>query len=253
MRTFKSFITESADLAKAATAFMAETKGLPLYRGMKPIGQTTANITNPTNRKPRDSTAAVTAMVNAGVELAFGIVDHRQTSIFVSASPRQAAVYGNVYTLVPKGDYKILWSPEFRDFYNSAYDFCETIEHFLNKDFKIYVKDISYTFGSISSSLSDPCSGHELISFLKTPAGEKCIEDLGHGFTAKELLSALEKAGKQTYRVGGLAEAMQSQNEIMVYESAGFTAKFVMLDSDASDTPTSEINKEAYKVMGVEW
>lgn len=66
------------------------------------------------NRDPKDTAPERHKMFNAAIQAAGGIAN-RSNSIFVTSSMAEASVYGDVYIVVPLGEFHYTWSPKWAD------------------------------------------------------------------------------------------------------------------------------------------
>lgn len=144
MYSFKQFLAEEyadvsiEDVVRECAPFLKAAKGKFIYRGMKkPTGAIT--ITAPEgnlpayrmdirqDRKPRHSGSKTHDVVDQYMEREFGFAGRSQ-GLFVGGEGHGVRMYGPTYIILPRGEFKFLWSPKMFDLITFAAEEFDDVE-----------------------------------------------------------------------------------------------------------------------------
>ena len=220
---FKDFLQEDTNtfeeilekIKADCQPFLKEAR-YPVWRGMNGV-KSGMLISHPTDRAPRDSKPYMNMLLNAGIELAFGVRDIRQNCFFGTGDASSVTVYGTPYLIFPRGEFKFIWSPTISDPVDSTklwrklaltlkrhklfnlddyhIDPSATIPYTVVRELMAKFEDIYSEYGSAGAFIEE---------------GDK------------ELLKAIKESFEELYGVGELDDAIFSQHEIMFYKSNGY-------------------------------
>lgn len=156
MYSFKQFLTENAGVDKTLEEIISEcqpyiqqSKGEFIFRGIKhPFGEFQIIGTDITaykmdvrmDRHPRDSDQFTHDESDKFLRDKFGIAGRSQ-ALFVTASPSVAEGYGPVYVILPRGEFRFVWSPKIGDLYGIEFDSREDAEQAMT-DFEYQTTDL---------------------------------------------------------------------------------------------------------------
>jgi len=117
-----------------------DIKRYKLYRGVehKPSAPAVIRSARLTTREPRDTTNNIHDVFNEIFVERFGAPF--RNAIFVTGSRMAALEYGELVTIYPIGEFKYLWSPEFRDltraleiYHDPDFDLIDQVRNIINK------------------------------------------------------------------------------------------------------------------------
>lgn len=197
------------------------------------------------NRKAANSAPWLVFLLNAGIEGALGVQDVRSRAVFCSGRPEVTAGYGDTYFFFPAGNFDCVWSTAISDPFTwdvkilrelandimdttkypggglldvieTAFDQLakrSTVEAFLAKD-KQAMKLADDVFKKGYAMNEEP----PMDNFGETLVDEEPPMD-NFGET---LVDAVKEFFKRHYTKGDFNRGIESGNEIMVYESAGY-------------------------------
>lgn len=102
--------------------FLLEGVTKPLYRGTS--GSSGWAFIKPirSDRMPLDTSTRVTKMVNNAI-ISQNLVANRTNSVFCTGNADEAAVYGDVFCVIPIGKFSYTWSPDIQDLTNDLRSF----------------------------------------------------------------------------------------------------------------------------------
>lgn len=132
MITFKQFLNENEstvitleDMLDACKPFIDQSRGAFLYRGIqRPEGKFKMETPEEyeyaylmdvrKDRRPLDTDIDSHRTVDEFLKVQYGIAGRSQT-LFVTGDDHVADGYGDVYLILPRGQFKFLWSPDIGD------------------------------------------------------------------------------------------------------------------------------------------
>ncbi|WP_300760231.1 hypothetical protein [Janthinobacterium sp.] len=173
MYSFKQFLNENTGEVKTIKEVIAEcqpfltaSKNRLVFRGMKnPTGAFTLSTPSGdipgyrmdvrTDRRPLDSNKLTHDAVDDYMEDKFGWRG-RSAGLFVTTITNHASAYGDVYMILPRGDFKFIWSPKVSDLITKQMNVTSDIEKELRK-FKYQSTDLTAALNS----------GHEIMISCK--------------------------------------------------------------------------------------
>lgn len=133
MYSFKQFLSEGSgdstitieELISECLPFIKESEGELIYRGSNSTsGEMT--LTTPAgdfpiyrmdvrqDRRPLNSDSRIHATVDKFLNREFGFPGRSQ-GLFVTGSRTSASAYGLTYIILPRGEFRYVWSPQVRD------------------------------------------------------------------------------------------------------------------------------------------
>ena len=233
---FKQFITEATVkqptkqpnfekmmnlISVRCKPFLNAAKGHLLYRGMMKERWVKGELQHldlsklkqfehPTGRKPRNSETPFNFMFNAGCEMAFGVENIREQSIFGSGNYFQAMVYGEVLLVFPIGKIKYISSRKIVDSIETR-KFLIDLTNRLEQPAKSGLMD---AFGALAIKMTP----HE---WVLNPRQESGSNDAEFNY---RLAHELRKIYDEYYDTSGLDKMLAKKNEILFYESDGYFA-----------------------------
>lgn len=221
-------------IARDCQPFLAASKGLALYRGIKDAAPI-LDSPNPVGRKSVDMSHAATFMFNSMIDAAYNITDVRSKTIFASGLQGLALHFGQIYYIFPKGQIKYLWSDTIEDVYNQQNLVNSTITEHLPSGAQYNVQvlmrrmyegdDIFKTSGWVHARHTADL-GKTLYDILYTiPLPSRRDVVVSPATITAQLTHALQQAGLELYANSvNLDSAIKSGNEILIYESDGYYA-----------------------------
>ena len=241
MITFKQFITEQQqffsfeDGLKQIKAnckfFLSESDGVPLYRGMGQQVEGVSWTPHPKNRPPRDSEPEFNFFVNSMFDAAFGIENIRRISFFATGNMWQAENYGKVMFCFPAGKIRWMWSPDINDLFEDQLKVFRQVIQTAELS-NLNPRVLANIFDNLYSRYKS--SPHTWVYDLEDDADEVTLRAtrtatvdhkiyFGEASPYNIIHAGLIGAAKDLYRDStALKEAIESGNEIMVYESEGY-------------------------------
>ncbi|WP_300760234.1 hypothetical protein [Janthinobacterium sp.] len=132
MHSFKQFLSENAaqritleQMLDECKPFIDQSHGAFLYRGIqRPEGkfkmetpedyEYAYRMTVRKDRRPLDTDIEDHRAVDEFLKLQYGIAGRSQT-VFVTGDDYVAEGYGEVFLILPRGEFKFLWSPDIGD------------------------------------------------------------------------------------------------------------------------------------------
>lgn len=171
MYSFKKFLMEDTikyleDILEECAPFIRESRGRFIYRGIfKPRGE--IQIRTPEgrisayrmdvrqDRRPADSDLVVHQSADSFMKREFNIAGRSQT-VFVSGSEQMASGYGKPFIILPRGDFKFLWSPIAGDM---AVKF-EVDEEYTISEIEDKLRDMKYQTTDLPKAIA---STHEIM------------------------------------------------------------------------------------------
>jgi len=215
--------------------FFTATGAIPLYRGMKMSDDTNKTIQaheHPHDRVAKDSGAEFNFIFNAGIEAAFGIKDIRKHTLFCIGDHRHAGEFGKIFYVFPKEHFKFLWSQDVHDSYNNDYVIYGALQKHLARngvrlgnETKLVdvLKRSTVHHMPPSEFLHNPAKAAPIIAAtLKAyePIGLKTLSDDKDYYDA--FIKSLKSAFSELYTDDNLAAAIESDHEILIYDSEGY-------------------------------
>jgi len=244
MISFKQFVTEqfshtftNFEFTKELSAFRKDAQDNVLFRGIKiRDSDTLFKFPHPTARTPKDSSQSLVCMFNSMIDAAHNIKDIRSHTLFCTGREAQAEQYGDLYEIVPIGEYKFIWSKYIADSYTGEHNIWRTlteafenlygdvkIEALMTALPKLFTYMSNYT--KSSSWVHDSSQDENIVKLYNLCKLDPLLRNgTAEGFP-KILKEALTITGKELYRNGGsISEAILSKREILIYESSGYFA-----------------------------
>ncbi|WP_300760236.1 hypothetical protein [Janthinobacterium sp.] len=130
MITFKQFLKEDEgitleEMLHECMPYIQQSGDQFIYRGLKsPTGEMTLTIPNGErkiyrmevrkDRRPLDTDIETHNFVDGWMKQEFGIAGRSQ-ALFVTGDANSAKGYGDPYIILPRGDFKFIWSPSVPD------------------------------------------------------------------------------------------------------------------------------------------
>lgn len=174
MITFIDFLNENSDepnktleeIIAECQPFFKESGGRLVYRGInKPRNPFTVTsgagehdayrMDVRTDRKPLHTDELTHWNIDAIFKKQFGIAA-RSEGLFVTGSNQVASLYGPTYIVIPRGEFKYLWSPITADMYGVQFKPEDDVEQM--------VRDMDYKMTDLQDAIN---SRHEIMIFCK--------------------------------------------------------------------------------------
>lgn len=226
------------ELNKAFADLKIKTGGLPLLRGLRISNNRERKLPHPENRPPLGSSGSFTLMYNSVIDAGFKIPNIRSHSIFATGNIEAAKIYGNIFTIAPAGDFKFLWSPRISDSWTNENMLWNAIAKKLIDD----TLDINTTklWYILSRDIFEDLKEHTDSSWVHTTTHDKLLSLYYNMFNLEKFLPKSINAGKfpsffkkalQQVALEFFADnihlksAIESHNEILIYESDGYFIK----------------------------
>lgn len=230
---FKEFISEETtfdSLEQAVRVVRANCKpwlkaanGQMIFRGILGAPETAMFSKHPENRKPKDShrTPYFNFLFNTGIELVWGQPLIREKALFVSGSTSQAAVYGRIFVVFPKGSFTYLSSEFVHDSYEESNNFVSTIAGHLKQNVShMYVK-------AALSYLSKRFTAPQFAEGIDSAEVKSAFDNGGESanISYDDLKTAIFKTFSEFYFTGShgtIGAAIRSKDEIMLTKTEGY-------------------------------
>lgn len=231
---FKQYLNENSNITsiqdfisvalKDCGPFLKESRGLPLFRGMRTIRNPVTFIEHPKDRKPRDSEPEFNWAFNAMIDIALGIPEIRKKSIFITGSKEIAEDYGQAYFVFIKGDLHYLWSPQIIDSYDQADRIYTKINDAITRFTKMNLSILHSILDMLAKKISirDWIRNTDSAGKMATKEITKDIYAIRNEDIYGPMVAAFSKTGKELYVEDGLDSAAIKEHEIFVYESEGY-------------------------------
>lgn len=230
---FKEFISESeldtveeirSAIHRDCAQYISDSDGLPLYRG---IGSKSSNhptfSVHPKSRDAQASSPWFNFMFNAGIDAAFGIEAVRKKSVFSTGQIAEARVYSNAGFFFPVGNYKFIFSNNIADSYVSDNELAKQVATYLSDELSVRARPTEII--SIFHHLSSAGTERKWVSGDTKKGTRYIVRDvLGNSDeTIYELLiNAVKHVFGKHYATTNIKEAIQSNSEILFYETGGY-------------------------------
>ena len=179
MITFKEFLSEGVsksidEIITECQPYVQQSKGEFIFRGIKhPTGEVHIRDTNitafrmdvRTDRHPRDSDQFTHNESDKYLRDKFGIAGRSQ-ALFVTGSPSVAEGYGPIHVIIPRGEFKFIWSPKIGDLYGIEFDSREDAEQAM-ADFEYQTTDL-YDAIESRNEIMISCKDYYAIPYNRT-------------------------------------------------------------------------------------
>jgi hypothetical protein len=217
-----SFLDHLEKVAETCAPFLDnKVSTLFLYRGARDIEQQLTFFAHRKTRTPRDSDAGFNAMFNIGVESLTGVTNIRAKSVFATGNRYETTEYGDPYFFFPCGNFSLVYSKEVCDSYIDSHVFYERMDQQLQ---------IGRTTASIMRNFSFRNPGVSIeeatLQMKDQRVMEEVFSEVGVNISPSNFYDAIEHVFKSLSYVQastpGVNKAIESGNEILVYESDGF-------------------------------
>jgi hypothetical protein len=161
------------------------------------------------------------------IDAAFNVANIRSNTLFCTGKITSASVYGDVYEIYPTGDVKFIWSPILSDSYIQLDKIYEALTAKINEkcntEFtpKFTKLNIFYDIHKLvpnksSEWVHDKSNDNTINSYMWNTKGNKPFN------FANVIKQSLREVGLELYRNDSLPEAIDSNNEILIYQSGGY-------------------------------
>lgn len=158
MYSFKKFLVEGsgevktiAEILDECAPFLRASEGKFVFRGLKnptgalkmitPDGDVTVYRMEPRrDRRPLNIDEFTHTTVDDYMDEKFGFRGRSQ-GLFVTSSPNTASSYGDTYIILPRGEFRFIWSPKISDLFMTRYNAMTDLDKELKK-LKYQMKDL---------------------------------------------------------------------------------------------------------------
>lgn len=175
--SFKDYLVEDTVLTikeiynsikNECSEFLKESRGNPLYRGIKDSKNPFLEIVPREDRKPRDSYIKSQETFNKFFFEHYGVKDIRSRAVFTSGSLQDVNEYGFTYAIFPVDGYTYWWSPK-------VFDLTISYDAALYRGEDIFQK-VEYTDDNLHRAIN---SGKEIMILCKKYYAIRFIERHG--------------------------------------------------------------------------